>query len=204
MGNGAGWRRPSNVSSCSSWSPASSSSSRRFWSSPTGSGIGRRCGHDVPVFRRRAKDWRTTTHPAGRSATRSCSCSSSPPSEASARAGRWCRGAGVVAGLSLFWQTDIGLYTLAAGFAFYLGDSSFPRRLGMAAGRLPCSRPGCSSRLCFLFGQRVLSITFAERLLEPLLLYADRVRQRAHELEAGLGLLVQPDRLPVWRSHRSR
>ena len=86
---------------------------------------------------------------------------------------RWCGVAGGVGGLSLFWQTDIGLYTLAAGVALYLAAALF---LGGGAWRpavFLASSLGSFAAFCLVsFGPRVLSITFAERLLEPLLLYA--------------------------------
>ena len=70
----------------------------------------------------------------------------------------WCALAGGVAGLSLFWQTDIGLYTLAAGVAFYLANALFRRDgiwrpfIFLAAG------VGSFTALCVLcFGPRVLS-----------------------------------------------
>jgi hypothetical protein len=86
---------------------------------------------------------------------------------------RWCAAAGAIAGLSLFWQTDIGLYTIAAGIAFFTagwifrGTSAWRPVAFLAAGL------GSFFALCLvLFGPRVLSVTFVERLLEPLLLYA--------------------------------
>ena len=44
----------------------------------------------------------------------------------------WCAAAGGIAGLSLWWQTDIGLYTLAAGLCLYAAHALF---LGGAASR---------------------------------------------------------------------
>ena len=86
----------------------------------------------------------------------------------------WCAAAGGVAGLSLFWQTDIGLYTIAAGVLFYTANWVF---LGGSAWRpFAFLMAGVGSFLAIcttLFGPRVLSITFAERLAEPLLLYAN-------------------------------
>jgi hypothetical protein len=86
----------------------------------------------------------------------------------------WCAAAGVAAGLSLYWQTDVGLYTLAAGTALYtatwlfLGGSAWRAPLFLSAG------VGSFFAVCVVFfGPRVLSLTFAERLLEPLLLYAN-------------------------------
>jgi hypothetical protein len=85
----------------------------------------------------------------------------------------WCAAAGAVAGLSLFWQTDIGLYTLAAGVALYCANWLF---LGGPAWRpvvFLAAAVGFFFALCtVLFGPRVLSVTFVARLLEPLLLYA--------------------------------
>lgn len=85
----------------------------------------------------------------------------------------WLVVAGGVAGLSLWWQTDIGLYTLAAGFALYLAIALF---LGGSVWRpvaFVVVAIGSFFALCtVLFGPRVLSVAFAERLLEPLLLYA--------------------------------
>jgi hypothetical protein len=87
---------------------------------------------------------------------------------------RWCAAAGVVAGLSLYWQTDVGLYTLAAGAAL---SAATWLLLGASAWRAPiflASGVGSFFAVCAaLFGPRVLSLTFAERLLEPLLLYAN-------------------------------
>ena len=101
---------------------------------------------------------------------------------------RWCALAGGVAGLSLFWQTDIGLYTLAAGVAFYLANTLFRRDgiwrpfIFLAAGL------GSFTALCVLcFGPRVLSITFAERLLEPLLLYATGFGNQLMNWKPGWG-----------------
>lgn len=86
---------------------------------------------------------------------------------------RSCVASGAVAALSLFWQTDVGLYTLAAGFAFYLVGALFLREGVWRPLVFIASGLGSFAALCFLcFGPRVLSITFAERLLEPLLLYA--------------------------------
>jgi hypothetical protein len=86
----------------------------------------------------------------------------------------WCVAAGGIAGLSLFWQTDIGLYTLAGGAALYAGAWLF---LGNSLWRpvvFLVLGVGSFVALCtLLFGPRVLSVTFAERLLEPLLLYAN-------------------------------
>jgi hypothetical protein len=86
---------------------------------------------------------------------------------------RWCVAAGGVAGVSLFWQTDVGLYALAAGAALYTAGRLF---LGSPAWR-PVQFLGAGAATFFaictaLFGPRVLSVAFAERLVEPLLLYA--------------------------------
>jgi len=86
---------------------------------------------------------------------------------------RWCAIAGGIAGLSLFWQTDVGLYALAAGAALYLAAAIFLGGAWWRAGLYLATGLGSFAALCLLcFGPRVLSITFAERLLEPLLLYA--------------------------------
>ncbi|MBA4189948.1 MAG: hypothetical protein C0467_18340 [Planctomycetaceae bacterium] len=87
---------------------------------------------------------------------------------------RWCVVAGAVAGLSLFWQTDIGLFTLAAGAALYLASAVFLGGAWWKPGVFLATGLGGFLMICLgLFGPRVLSITFAERLLEPLLLYAN-------------------------------
>lgn len=85
----------------------------------------------------------------------------------------WCATAGGIAGLSTFWQTDIGLYTLAAGVALYgaawlfLGISIRQSVVFIVTGI------GSFFAICaMLFGPRVLSPLFVERLFEPLLLYA--------------------------------
>src|SRR5262249_31323979 len=87
------------------------------------------------------------------------------------RAG-WSAAAGGVAGLSLFWQTDTGLYTLAAGVGLYAAAALF---LGAGAWRpvvFLAAAAGTFAAICLaLFGPRALSPLFAERLLEPLLLY---------------------------------
>jgi hypothetical protein len=86
---------------------------------------------------------------------------------------RWCAVAGGVAGLSLFWQTDIGLYVLATGAALYLAGAIFLGGSWWRTGLFLATGLGSFAALCVLcFGPRVLSITFMERLLEPLLLYA--------------------------------
>ncbi len=86
---------------------------------------------------------------------------------------RWTIAAGAVGGLSLFWQTDVGLFTLAAGAALYLANAVFLGGAWWKPGVFVATGFGCFLAICLvLFGPRVLSITFAERLLEPLLLYA--------------------------------
>jgi hypothetical protein len=101
---------------------------------------------------------------------------------------RWCVAAGGLAGLSLFWQTDIGLYTIAAGVAFYaanwlfLGTSAWRPMVFLATG------VGSFFGLCAaVFGPRVLSVTFVERLLEPLLLYATGFGNYSMFWEPGWG-----------------
>ena len=102
---------------------------------------------------------------------------------------RWgCLGAGGIAGLSLFWQTDIGLYMLAGGIAFYtaawvfLGTSVWRPMVFVAVG------VGSLFAICTLaFGPRVLSITFVERLFEPLLLYANGFGNQVMNWAPGWG-----------------
>jgi hypothetical protein len=100
----------------------------------------------------------------------------------------WCAAAGAVAALSLFWQTDVGLYTLAAGAAFYAAAALFLR--GSLARPLVflATAIGAFAALCLLcFGPRVLSLTFAERLLEPLLLYATGFGNQLMNWKPGWG-----------------
>jgi len=86
---------------------------------------------------------------------------------------KWCVAAGAVGGLSLFWQTDIGLFTLVAGAALYLANAVFLGGSWWKPGIFVATGLGVFLAICLaLFGTRVLSVTFAERLLEPLLLYA--------------------------------
>ncbi len=85
---------------------------------------------------------------------------------------RWCAAAGAVAGLSLFWQTDIGIYTFAAGIAFYVANVLFLRGSAWRPLNFLASGFGTFAAICLvLFGPRVLSVQFCQRLLEPLLLY---------------------------------
>lgn len=102
--------------------------------------------------------------------------------------GWWCVGAGGIAGLSLFWQTDIGLYTLASGTALYtaswlfLGTSVWRPLVFLATG------VGSFFVVCtLLFGSRVLSPLFVERLFEPLLLYATGFGNQVFNWESGWG-----------------
>ena len=107
----------------------------------------------------------------------------------------WCAASGAVAGLSLFWQTDVGLYTLAAGAAFYLGVALF-LRVGVARpAAFVAAGLGTFAALCVLsFGPRVLSIAFVGAIVRAAPALCDWLRQQADELEAGVGLLVQPAR----------
>ncbi|MFO0822110.1 MAG: hypothetical protein U0792_03155 [Gemmataceae bacterium] len=85
---------------------------------------------------------------------------------------RWGVAAGAVGGLSLFWQTDIGIFTLVAGTVLYLANAMFLR--GSFWRPLTFLGSGCGTfmAVCLvLFGPRVLSVQFCQRLLEPLLLY---------------------------------
>jgi len=86
---------------------------------------------------------------------------------------RWAVAAGAVGGLSLFWQTDIGLFTLVAGAALYLANAVFLGGSWWRPGVFLATGLGSFLAICVaLFGPRVLSLTFAHRLMEPLLLYA--------------------------------
>ncbi len=86
---------------------------------------------------------------------------------------QWTLAAGAVAGLSLFWQTDVGLFTLAAGLALYGANWVFLGGRWQSVPLFVVASLGTFLAICIaLFGPRVLSLTFAERLLEPLLLYA--------------------------------
>ena len=100
----------------------------------------------------------------------------------------WCAVSGAVAGLSLFWQTDVGLYTLAAGAVFYLGVALF-LRVGVARpAAFVATGLGTFAALCVLsFGPRVLSIAFVDRLLEPLLLYATGFGNKLMNWKPGWG-----------------
>ncbi|WP_439621596.1 hypothetical protein [Gemmata sp.] len=85
---------------------------------------------------------------------------------------RWGVAAGAVAGASLWWQTDIGIFTVAAGVALYAASALF---LGGSVWRVAtfvASGAGAFFAVCLaLFGPRVLSVLFCQRLVEPLLLY---------------------------------
>jgi hypothetical protein len=80
--------------------------------------------------------------------------------------------AGSFAGLSLFWQTDVGLYLLLAGTGYYtmllLRQRHGLDRLAWFA----VSAIGTFVSLALLaFGPRILSPLFFWRLIEPLLVY---------------------------------
>jgi hypothetical protein len=86
---------------------------------------------------------------------------------------RWCAVAGGFAGLSLWWQTDIGLCALVAGVGFYLACALFHGGSWWRPVVLLAVGIGTFLSICTaFFGPRVISITFGVRLLEPLLLYA--------------------------------
>ncbi|WP_439621597.1 hypothetical protein [Gemmata sp.] len=86
---------------------------------------------------------------------------------------RWALAAGAVGGLSLYWQTDIGLFTLAAGASLYLAGAVFLGGSWLKPGAFLAAGLGTFALICVtLFGPRVLSPEFAQRLTEPLLLYA--------------------------------
>lgn len=85
----------------------------------------------------------------------------------------WCVLAALMTGLSVFWQTDVGLYTLAAGAAFYASSWLFLRSsVSRVIVFLSVSIGSFFAINTALFGHRVLSMLFVERLFEPLLLYA--------------------------------
>ncbi len=81
--------------------------------------------------------------------------------------------AGLLAGLSLFWQTDVGLYLGAGGFG-YFGVLAVRERLGWARPVLfLVAAGGTFAALCGLaLGPRALTPIFYQRLVEPLLLYS--------------------------------
>jgi hypothetical protein len=101
---------------------------------------------------------------------------------------RWCAAAGVVAGLSAYWQTDIGLYTLAAGAALYAASAIFLRGSWWHAPLFLATGIGTFFGVCaFFFGPRVLSLLFIERLFEPLLLYATGFGNQVFNWSPGWG-----------------
>jgi hypothetical protein len=86
---------------------------------------------------------------------------------------RWALAAGAVGGVSLFWQTDIGLFTLAAGAALYLASAVFLGGSWLKPGAFLAAGLVTLALICVtLFGPRVLTPQFPQRLMEPLLLYA--------------------------------
>jgi len=100
----------------------------------------------------------------------------------------WCAVAGGVAGLSLFWQTDIGLYTFAAGLALLLGYRLFLGGTNWRPAVFLAAGGGSFFALCLVcFGPRVCSPTFVERLLEPLLLYANGFGNQVMNWKPGWG-----------------
>ena len=85
----------------------------------------------------------------------------------------WAAASGVITGVSIFWQTDIGLLTAAAGIVFFAASWWFR---GHTVGRLPLFAAAILVTffaLCVVcFGPRTLSEPFVRRVLEPLLLFA--------------------------------
>lgn len=80
--------------------------------------------------------------------------------------------AGCWAGLSLFWQTDIGLYLGMAGLIYYLALSVRERCGVMRAPLFLACASGAFALLALVaFGPRTLSLLFYRRLLDPLLTY---------------------------------
>ena len=124
----------------------------------------------------------------------------------------WCLAAGGIAGLSLFWQTDIGLYTLAAGAVLYAAGWLF---LGLPARRpvvFLAAGAGSFLGLCRLaFGPRVHGVRdrvalceIVERSLRQAALWdeiKDRLDRSALDLSGGQqqrlciarALAVEPD-----------
>jgi hypothetical protein len=101
---------------------------------------------------------------------------------------RWCAAAGVVAGLSAYWQTDIGLYTLAGGVALYAASAIFLRESWWHPLLFLATGVGSFFAICVVFfGPRVLSPLFAERLFEPLLLYANGFGNQVFNWSPGWG-----------------
>ncbi|HVL15257.1 MAG TPA: hypothetical protein VM529_21985, partial [Gemmata sp.] len=101
---------------------------------------------------------------------------------------RWCVAAGAAAGLSAYWQTDVGLYTLAAGAALYAGAAVFLRGPVWRPFLFLASGVGTFFTICSLFfGPRVFSPLFVERLFEPLLLYANGFGTELLNWRAGWG-----------------
>ncbi len=80
--------------------------------------------------------------------------------------------AGGLAGLSLFWQTDIGVYLGIAGLVYYV-TLAIRNRAGLARVPLFCVSASVTFALVALiaFGPRTLSWNFCRRLLDPLLVY---------------------------------
>jgi hypothetical protein len=85
---------------------------------------------------------------------------------------RWSAAAGAVAGASLWWQTDIGIFTVAAGVALYAANALFLGGSVRRVAAFAAAAAGTFMGICLvLFGTRVLSGQFCYRLVEPLLLY---------------------------------
>jgi hypothetical protein len=100
----------------------------------------------------------------------------------------WCVTAAVIAGLSIFWQTDVGLYTLASGVVLY-GSGWLFLRTPITRGVVFLA-VGVATFFAInttLFGPRVLSLIFVERLFEPLLLYATGFGNQLLNWDPGWG-----------------
>jgi len=101
----------------------------------------------------------------------------------------WNVAAGAVAGISLFWQTDIGIYTFAAGFTLYFANVLFLRGSAWRPITFLASGLGSFGAICLvLFGPRVLSVQFCQRLLEPLLLYGTGFGNQLFNWDSSWGL----------------
>ncbi len=80
--------------------------------------------------------------------------------------------AGFFAGLSTFWQTDIGLFLVLTGLVYYTVLTVRERRGFAQVPLFIVAASGTFVTLCLLaFGSRTLSLLFYQRLLAPLLVY---------------------------------
>ncbi|MBE9116862.1 hypothetical protein IQ249_13225 [Lusitaniella coriacea LEGE 07157] len=86
----------------------------------------------------------------------------------------WGCSAGVATSISLIWQTDIGLYTLATGIIFLLLGTLKNRKLLKIFFVYLCSFiTSFFFVIWIMLGKDAISILFLKRLAEPLLLYGN-------------------------------